>query len=614
MAMYTIFRSTLRLRRQTSLRIQCIAVIICGFVGSSALIAGPQRIASLRDFEQTEVKSSGFVLPREMQIRIAALGGGIDRAREGSSGNMYAYGWILNADTRKTVWKMNRDNTSRADNDNRSFDGAITLPAGSYELYFAAYGFTMRTPFTSFSINIDRREDTLPVERERHRGFVSWLEDIFGGDYRKEWKKRSKEWGIDLYTVDNNAPRVSTFIPPKDFPVTLFKVVRLGENDNIRQAFLLKHRMALRIYALGERTGRDQFADYGWIIDARTRKRVWELSDRNARYAGGAEKNVVADDTGTFVEGEYVLYYNTDNSHSFLDWNAAPPDDPFNYGITLMANDPRARDDFELTTIKEDQNIIAQLTRLGDDEMRSTTFALRAPTNVRIYAIGERQNSRREMADYGWIVNAKTRERVWSMDVDRTEHAGGAAKNRMIDEVIALPEGTYTVYFRTDDSHAYNDWNAAPPFDPESWGITVTGVGEQFNPKIVEKNISPRETGVIAQIVRVGDRANQSQPFRLRTQTRVRIYVLGEGQAREMFDYGWIEDARTKRVIWEMTYAMTFHAGGARKNRMVNTNITLNAGDYVLHYVSDDSHSFGNWNSDPPDDPTMWGITLYEGE
>jgi hypothetical protein len=79
-----------------------------------------------------------------------------------------------------------------------------------------------------------------------------------------------------------------------------------------------------------------------------------------------------------------------------------------------------------------------------------------------------------------------------------------------------------------------------------------------------------------------------------------------------MNDYGWIEDKNSGTVIWEMTYSMTFHAGGGRKNRSVSTTIVLEKGDYALHYVSDDSHSFNHWNTSPPDDPTMWGITLYE--
>jgi hypothetical protein len=38
--------------------------------------------------------------------------------------------------------------------------------------------------------------------------------------------------------------------------------------------------------------------------------------------------------------------------------------------------------------------------------------------------------------------------------------------------------------------------------------------------------------------------------------------------------------------------------------------IHLGAGEYVLHYRTDDSHSFGAWNADPPSDPSRWGVTV----
>jgi hypothetical protein len=429
----------------------------------------------------------------------------------------------------------------------------------------------------------------------------------------KDWKKRSKAWGIEIYTPDNS--NVTTFIAPKENPNTLYKAVHLGEEDYVRQRFLITKPMTIRVYALGEIDASRQVADYGWIINAKTRRRVWEMTRSNTRYAGGADKNIKFNDMVAFPEGEYTLYYSTDDSHSSLDWNAPPPDDPLNYGIMLIASDATARSNFKLTSHKDDENVIVQLTRLGDGETRSASFVLKSDAQLRVYALGERQLSRRDMADYGWIINNKTREKVWIMESDRTEHAGGADKNRMIDEIITLPKGSYTVFFRTDDSHAYNEWNAAKPFNPEQWGITIYGVGEGFDKNIIETNVTPsQESGVIAQIVRVGDDANQTQTFRLSQPTKIRIFAIGEGQNREMFDYGWIENTGNNDVVWEMTYDMTFHAGGARKNRMVNVSITLDKGTYKVHFVSDDSHSFNDWNMDPPDDPTMWGITLYKEE
>ncbi|MDZ7361078.1 MAG: hypothetical protein ONB46_10170 [candidate division KSB1 bacterium] len=119
------------------------------------------------------------------------------------------------------------------------------------------------------------------------------------------------------------------------------------------------------------------------------------------------------------------------------------------------------------------------------------------------------------------------------------------------------------------------------------------------------------DKNVVAGFTKLGDDEFRSAGFTLNRPMNVRIYALGEGRNGDMFDYGWIEDANTGKVVWRMTPRMTEHAGGARKNRLYDGVISLKAGDYVLHYETDDSHSFNDWNSDPPHDPMNYGITLY---
>jgi CubicO group peptidase (beta-lactamase class C family) len=116
---------------------------------------------------------------------------------------------------------------------------------------------------------------------------------------------------------------------------------------------------------------------------------------------------------------------------------------------------------------------------------------------------------------------------------------------------------------------------------------------------------------VIAQIVQVLDNEDKSVEFKLASSQDVRIFAVGEGQAGEMFDYGWIEDVDKGSRVWEMREATTVHAGGAGKNRKVDVQITLPAGNYKLHYKSDDSHAFDHWNSLPPD-INFWGIAVYK--
>jgi uncharacterized protein (TIGR02246 family) len=114
----------------------------------------------------------------------------------------------------------------------------------------------------------------------------------------------------------------------------------------------------------------------------------------------------------------------------------------------------------------------------------------------------------------------------------------------------------------------------------------------------------------VAQIVGVGDEADKTIEFNLAQEKQIRVFAAGEGQGGEMFDYGWIENAETGTRVWEMKEPETTHAGGAGKNRKVDTVIALPAGKYRLRYKSDDSHSFDNWNAQPPD-INFWGIALY---
>ena len=89
-----------------------------------------------------------------------------------------------------------------------------------------------------------------------------------------------------------------------------------------------------------------------------------------------------------------------------------------------------------------------------------------------------------------------------------------------------------------------------------------------------------------------------------------KLFSLGEGTSGEMHDYAWIEDANTGRTVWEMTYRKTRRAGGARKNRIFDETVYLKAGEYLVFYRSDGSHSFEDWNASPPHDPINWGVTL----
>src|SRR6267143_1342487 len=287
-------------------------------------------------------------------------------------------------------------------------------------------------------------------------------------------------------------------------------------------------------------------------------------------------------------------------------------DDEFDYGWIMNA-DPAARASvkpFEYQPVPQGQTIVS-LTEIGNDAMRSAGFALRRPMNVHIYALGE--GTRDKMSDYAWIVDEEQHKRVWSMRYEDTEHAGGAEKNRLFDGTVHLDPGNYLVYYHSDGSHSYNDWNGSPPAEERYWGVSVFPASGRLNPADIGPFMRTRGAGTdaaVAQLEHMGNDEDARTPFRLTEETRLRVLAEGEGRDEDMFDYGWIEDDGG-RTVWKMQYAATDPAGGADKNRLFDGVITLPAGAYVLRYHSDGSHSYNDWNDDAPDDPESWGISVF---
>lgn len=576
---------------------------------------GKYYFITLKDFTQEEVKGIGFTLSQDADVQIDAVGGGTKNAwidfsddNRGSS-SMYAGAWIINADTRELVWEMTIRNTSGKET-RRTFNGAVSFKKGSYEIYYSTYGFVQSSTFNFSSMNIDRRKT------KRSKNDFPWA-DWFGNDksmYDEFMDYAKNEWYVTVSVPDAQKSEIQIFNAPKKIPNTVFSGTGIGDNAFLKKIVTVTRDVPFRIYAIGEGRKRNEVFDYGWISNVETRERVWEMTSKNTSYAGGSEKNIRFDGDVTLKKGTYELSYVTDDSHSREDWNAKPPYDPFNYGVTLAVKNESDANAVKISDYSNEiKNIIVQLIKVRDNEDVQAGFSLKVDSKIRIYAIGEGNSSDEALADYGWITNAQTHKRVWTMEYSNTRHAGGASKNRMLDEIISLPKGNYQVHYQTDDSHAYGAWNSDAPYDPESYGITIMGAGDNFSMNNVSSYKEGNEANVIAQLIKVRDNKNVYQQFTIDTPQKVTIYAIGEADGeRDMADYGWIEEAKSGKVIWEMTYGMTERAGGARKNRLVNRTLFLDKGEYVLHFRTDDTHAYGDWNDDPPEDRVHWGITIYK--
>ena len=504
-------------------------------------------------------------------VRIEALG-------EGSFGEMHDYGWIEDVSSGRKVWEMNYDETRHAGgaSKNRLIETVLRLNKGQYLLRY----------ISDDSHAYNEWNASKPREPER--------------------------WGISIFPRDPDDDNTTIKTVKLKQRKAFLALTEVGDGEFIRQEFRVKRAIDVRVEAMGEGADGSMY-DFGWIEDSDSHKKVWKMEYHDTEHAGGGHKNRIVSDVIRLKRGNYTLCYQSDDSHSFNAWNTAQPGDPHKWGISLYAinNKPVL---FEKLDDKPDSHSepVISIARVGDDAYVEKFVKVKQSTKVRIVAIGEGRDG--EMYDYGWIENQRTGDKVWEMKYEKTSPAGGNLKNRMVDTKITLKPGTYIMAYRSDDSHSFGAWNVSPPKNAREWGITLYAQPGKERRRLIEVERSDNDQKVICQLVDVRDDEHARKTFELDKARKVRVYAIGEGSWDGMYDYGWIEDSETREVVWIMQYDETRWGGGARKNRLAEQRLSLARGTYLLHYITDDSHSSEKWNAAAPNDPDNYGITLYLNE
>jgi hypothetical protein len=559
--------------------------LICAFL-TVVISSSAQNKVGAGDAFPGSVKISAFSLSQPEKVKITGTGGVF---REEWQMIVY-YGWILNSETRKVVWHM-ADKIEEKDFDfgEYNINDEVQLEKGNYELYFTG-AFHQRNNDWSF------------------RGVDGLLTQVFGNRDDVKFKMSMKE-GLGIMVEGQTLSKTSSAaMIEKKTSDAVVSILKADKNANVKKGFSLSGETALKIYAIGE-ARKDEAFDYAWIYDVDKHKRVWVMDYGNTDFAGGADKNVVANEKITLPAGNYLVSYVTDDSHSYNDWNSMPPNDPQFTGITIWADNENSKKNVIPFRMAEETKPFLQLTKVHEDEFVSQGLTVKSPVEFRVLCIGERSDD--EMADNGWIMNATTRQVVWDMADQRLEHAGGAEKNKMFDGTVRLDKGDYIVYYSTDDSHSYGDWNSAPPHEQDYYGISLWASAKEDLSKVsLFEPGTYKNDRVLVEIVRVHDDEQLNESFTLDKDTNIRIIAMGEGMDGDMVDYGWIKNTDTGKVVWEMTYRNTESAGGAKKNRLFNDAVILPKGTYKVYYETDGSHSYRHWNATPPHDQERYGISL----
>ncbi len=385
----------------------------------------------------SEFITTGFELSQPMNIRVYAI-------IEYPDFDDYPvdYAWIVDLDSRDKVWELDRWNLDRAGggDKNQVFDGDVKLNKGRYALHVVTDD---SHSYEEFNVNP-------PYDP------INWGVTLLPG----------KDFDKSAFTVIE--------VPGRGEPLIDF--TRARNNDFYEQSFRLAQETDLHIYAIGEMAYSDrEFVDLGSIINATTGEVVWEMSYRNTDHAGGASKNRMFDGVVTLPAGTYTAYYITDDSHAYRRWNSSAPFDTDSYGMAVFPVNDRKPAGLSLLSEEElyaDSKILARITRVGDGVRKRVRFTLEKDSKVLIYALGEGVSG--EMYDYAYIIDLDSGYDIWEMNYRRTDHAGGADKNRVYSDEIMLDAGEYEVVYESDGSHSFGRWNATPPRDPLNWGVTVS--------------------------------------------------------------------------------------------------------------------------------------------
>lgn len=328
-----------------------------GFAGQASL-AGTQ--VSIKDLEPNALEMVSFSVDRQADVEIQAVGAGL---RSGEY--LFAYPWIIDARTRQLVWSMEEEITDDVSSSKwlRSYDDEISLRPGSYELIYYA-----GPPFYYFG---DMDSGDL---KELLDGLGNWFEkgkSDFPDD--EEIERRLAPKYTVVLTSDDEL-RVDDAPPVRRAPISLIRPA----NDSYRKVdFQLTDDCDLEIYCIGEFAGSaESMVDGGWIVDADSRERIWELSEDNSDHAGGAQKNRRFHETVRLPRGEYTAFYVTDDSHTWDDWNSPPPIDPEAWGLQIFPARDAELSKIKILTAVAAEMPLLRMTGIGDNEMVSETFRL----------------------------------------------------------------------------------------------------------------------------------------------------------------------------------------------------------------------------------------------
>ncbi len=599
------------MKRKKIVRVELLLLALVTLLLAYRALEGPpepEGAVVLSDIDVERVLRHAFVIDRPARVTIDAVGS--FESKEGSNDDgLAAYGWVLDRVSRDVVWKMEPGRVARERGSIASIRDTLLLAAGTYDVYFTSHG-----------------------NRNGSRFGISLLDRILGNE--SAWRGDQDRWQMILRRAPGEEVEITRLKDESDatlaptHPDLVWTTTPMRGHREAEYVFQVSEPARLSVYAIGEIGSHPM--DYGWIEDVTSGERIWEMSLENTKPAGGWNVNRLFNDTLAVARGIYRAAYKTDARQSWGDWVGNPPFDPAGWGVTLTATPQSAIEPFDPLSTRVP---LIELTQVRDSERRQAQFKVSEPVRLAAYAVGEVGESSRY--DWAWLRNNDTQEPVWEMTYARSRQSGADESNRAELAFFRLEPGTYTLGYETDDSHSYDSWLHGRPEHPERWGVTLFPVAETLDSLAIEildvqtsslgekdghpeppappdlpTHAAPMPGAMMVTLSAIGNEERAKATFSLQEESMLHITAIGEISISGRYDYGWIEKSDSGEIVWEMTFQNTHPAGGADRNRRFDGTVTLQPGEYIVHYRTDFSHAYGDFGDEPPADPQGWGVRI----
>ncbi len=267
---------------------------------TSSFITEPvDEVFDATSLRRNEKREYLFEVLRATEFEIHAIGEFGTRDEE----KAVDFSWIEDVADSRVIWQLTLDNTTWAGGAkvNRVFDGTITLPPGLYRAV---------------------------AETDNTHHCKDWVGNP---------PFRPYDWGFHMTTTDRDA--VTTFDPWLRYE-PIIKFTQVEDDEEYEQFFTVTSSTPIILYALGEITGPDNGYDFAWLdrqeSDGEFRT-LWKMSYNGSAKAGGHRKNRKEVVFLRLEPGNYRLNYESDGSHAYDAWNAAKPDFPERWGVTMFS-------------------------------------------------------------------------------------------------------------------------------------------------------------------------------------------------------------------------------------------------------------------------------------